>query len=114
MKASPIIGWILVVVGLSVISFGVFSAYNVFTNRANPPVIFQPTVASAPAASSSSGDMAAVEKILQERIHQEILAIIPADSFAKVLNLISWSTFVMLLIFAGTQVASLGIKLIKE
>ena len=116
MKTSPIVGWILVIVGLAAISFGLLSAYNIFTGKAEAPVIFRPTEAATaiPAAGVSSNDMAKAEQILQEKIHQEITAIIPADYFSKILNLISWSTFIMLLVFAGTQVAGLGIKLIKE
>ena len=51
---------------------------------------------------------------MAEAISEQIEKIIPKDVKAKILNLISWSIFAYILIFAGAQVTSIGIKLIKD
>ncbi len=116
MKASKIVGWVLLFVGLAVISYSVLSSYNIFIGKASAPMIFKaaekveiPTVKE-----KVTDPMAQLEQTMGEKFQEELKAMIPTDFLTKILNLISWSTFALILIFAGTQISGLGIKLIKE
>jgi len=51
-----------------------------------------------------------MEKIVEKKLGEIFLV----EFLLKLLNLISWSIFAGILIFAGSQISSLGIKLVKK
>jgi hypothetical protein len=100
------LGLILLFLGLAVIFYGLYSSYNIFTAKTAAPQIFNLEKQSS---SQSSGAQAQLE----ETISQQLKGMFPTDSVPKLLNLLSWSVFAGILIFGGSQIATLGIKLIK-
>lgn len=121
MKLTKALGLLLLLLGLALIFYGIFSSYQVFTNATQPPTIFvvSPTSTQKPA---SNGSEAGISGLLGGLVGidvgkvmgGEIQKILPADYLPKLLNLLSWSVFTSLLIFASSQVAGLGIKLLKD
>ncbi len=113
MKLTKLLGLLLLILGLAIILYTIFYSYQIFMAKVQPPAVFAVQAAQAQKAGSSdllSGLMGVdVEKILGG----EIQKILPADYLPKLLNLISWSVFAGILIFAGTQISNLGIKLLK-
>ncbi len=118
MKLTKILGLLLLVLGLAIILYAIFYSYQIFMAKVQPPAVFAVQAAQAQKATSTksgSSDLLSglmgvdVEKILGG----EIQKILPADYLPKLLNLISWSVFAGILIFAGTQISNLGIKLLK-
>jgi len=105
---KKIIGLALLVLGLLVIFYGLYSSFNIFTAKTQAPELFK---ASVPAVQKSGG--LDVQAQLQEAISEQIRGLLPFDSISTILNLAAWSIFVGILIFGGGQVASLGIKLLK-
>ena len=117
MKLTKLFGLLLLILGLAIILYAIFSSYQIFTAKVQPPAVFavqatqaQKTTSVKPGSSDLfSGLMGVdVEKILGG----EIQKILPADYLPKLLNLISWSIFAGILIFAGSQIVNLGIKLL--
>jgi len=96
-------GLILLVLGLIIIFYSLYSSFNIFTAKAAPPEIFK-------AEPSAQGTVAGS---IQAQIEEQLKGMLPVDSVPTLLNLISWSIFAGILIFAGAQIAGLGIKLIK-
>ena len=98
-------GLFLLFLGLVVIFYSLFSSYNVFTAKAAPPEVFkmEETV------SQKSG----IEGQMQDLIQEQLKGMLPAGSLSTLLNLMSWSIFAGILIFAGVNISGLGIKLIK-
>ena len=96
-------GLILLVLGLIIIFYSLYSSFNIFTAKAAPPEIFK-------AEPSAQGTVAGS---IQAQIEEQLKGMLPVDSVPTLLNLISWSIFAGILIFGGAQIASLGIKLIK-
>jgi hypothetical protein len=47
-------------------------------------------------------------------ISEQLKGMLPINMVPKILNLFIWSMLAGIFIFGGTQVSSLGIKLIKE
>lgn len=104
---KQVLGIILIIAGLSVIFYGLYSSYNIFSGNVSAPEIFK-----APAESKTvvSQD---IQAQLQNLVSEQLKGMLPIDSIVTFLNLISWSILAGILVFGGAQIAGLGIKLIK-
>jgi len=105
---KKILGFILLFAGLILIAYTVYSSFNIFTAKAAPPEVFKTEEQTSQAIGGQG-----IEGQIQEIIGEQLKGILSVDSLPILLNLISWSVFAGILIFAGAQVSSLGIKLIK-
>lgn len=140
---NKIAGWALLVLGLVVILWSIYSSYAIFTGKTKSPDIFPaPSVSQNLQDSQNAGSGSAkVDKIdptklqtlnpadlqkmqeqqqaqLQTNLQNTVIAqfekMIPADTISKLMNLSSWSIFAFILIYAGSAISSLGIKLLKD
>jgi len=102
-------GYILLLIGVGIISWGIYSSYNIFTAKTDPPVVFESLEIGGFVVNQQQG----LESQLGSLIQDQLSAIFPVDSMFKMLNLAVWSIFAGILIFGGAQIAGLGIKLIK-
>lgn len=107
MKGSKIIGYLLLLLGIAIIFWSLYSSYNIFTAKIKAPEIFE--IPKKEKALPAARPEFQLEKIISEQLKE----LIPADTITKILNLIAWSIFMGILIFGGSQIANLGIKLIK-
>ena len=105
---KKIFGLALLLGCLIIIFYSLYSSYNIFTNKATVPEIFK-TEEKILAAPKDQG----IEAQMQQLIQGQLQGILPVDSIPRLLNLISWSIFAGILIFGGSQISGLGIKLIK-
>jgi hypothetical protein len=110
-----IIGWVLVVAGLAVIGQTINSSYQFFSAKSEFPMIFKTMAAAsqiltAPAATQNPQELAQAQ--VQQSMNQALGNVLPADSITKLLNIIAWSIFATLLVYAGGRIASLGIQLL--
>ncbi len=112
MKARKVIGWLLLLVGLIIIFYGLFTSYNIFTGKSLGPTVFEMPEKEAVLPQKSKAQ--ALEGQVEEMIGEQLKGMLPVDFIPKLLNLLSWSIMAGILIFAGTQISSLGIKLIKK
>lgn len=110
-------GWILLLAGLAIIIYGLYSSYNIFLGKAPAPEIFKITKESA-AQGPSKGKIPSLavdlQKEAEKMIQEQLKGMIPQEVIFNLLNLISWSIFMGILILAGGQLSSLGVKLIKK
>ena len=97
-------GWVLLFLGLVIIFYALYASYQIFTAKESAPEIFsvEPSIE---AVSGASG--------LDELIQQKLKGLVPAEAILGFLNLISWSVFAFILIFGGSKISGLGIKLLK-
>lgn len=107
-----IIGWLVFFAGLLIISFTLWSTYNIFTAKSNVPEFF-PSVKETKAPSSQAGTQDAQAQ-LQKMIGDQLQGFLPADFITKTLNLTVWSMLAFILMSGGAKISSLGIKLIKD
>jgi len=107
---KKILGTTLLFTGLIIIFYGLYSSYGIFTAKKEAPVIFEMPEQSQVAQKGGAQDLQAQ---LQGLLGEQLKGILPADSTAKLFNLISWSIFAGILILGGAQISGLGIKLIK-
>lgn len=110
MNFSKIAGWALLIVGIVIIGWTLISSYNIFTAKAELPEFFETPEEEIVTEKEGIQDIQAqMEKMVQEQLK----GFLPADAITRLFNLAVWSMLAFILIFGGTQVSGLGIKLIK-
>ncbi len=115
-------GWILLIIGVIIISWTLVSSYNIFTGKSEAPKIFSAEVSiETPKKAVQGQKIETMEQIqvefqaqIEEMIGQQIKNLLPSETMFGFLNLIVWSIFSGILFFGGSQVSSLGIKLLKN
>jgi len=113
---KQIIGILLLVIGISIISWTAWSSFEIFTNKKPAPEIFKQEVFQKETIQKeSSVNLTPQEQIsqkLQETLQEELSKMLPAGFMPKTMNLVAWSILAGILIFAGGKIASLGIQLL--
>lgn len=112
--ANKIVGWVLLAVGVLVIVWGIWSSVQIFTAKKPVPEVFKPQqvekVATPEKKSASPEEQ--MQQQIQNVIGEQIGNLLPADSMTGILNLVAWSIFMTILIFAGSRIATIGVKLL--
>jgi hypothetical protein len=111
-----IFGWVLLVAGLVIIFGSLYSSYNIFTGKAEVPEIFKMEAKEIEAQKKGKTPTtpAELQKEMERMVGEQLKSILPPDTLPKFLNLVIWSMLAFILIFGGSQISSLGIKLIKK
>lgn len=110
MDFSKFIGWLTFLVGVSTILFTLYSSYNIFTGKTAVPEIFSIETKET---QSTQGKIPTNQEDVGQIISEQLKNLLPIDTFSKLLNLTIWTMGAGIFIFGGSQIASLGIKLIK-
>lgn len=139
---NKIAGWVLLIAGTLMIFWGVFASYDIFTGKKQAPMVFVSPAINGGIKTGDDGEKAAdtgkidiekyrnidpknlqnlqqtqedqMQNLVKESLGNQLEKIMPTDSITKIMNLSSWSMFVFILIYAGSKIASLGIKLVKD
>jgi len=116
-KIAKIVGWVLLTAGVLMIVWTLYASYNIFTGKAVIPEIFQ-LAAEESQAPAAQGKIPTSPTDIQEEmgkmIKEQLQGFLPTDTLPKLLNLTVWSVLAFILIFGGTQLSSLGIKLLRK
>jgi len=111
MNFTKILGWVLLLAGVLVIVWTLYSSYNIFTAKAAIPEIFEMGKEEALPKKGGTQDLQAQ---MEEMIGEQLKGLLPTDTIPKMLNLAIWAMLAGILIFGGAQISNLGIKLIKK
>jgi hypothetical protein len=119
MQLAKIFGWLLFLLGLATIFYTIFASYQALNGRLLLPEVFSVGSQKTTSSDGISNIISQFEKLFGSQSSSqsglEILQVLPIlNSLPKLLNLLAWSVFAGILIFAGAQIAGLGIKLIKD
>lgn len=111
---SKIFGYILIIIGLTIMGWTLFQSYNIFTAKTSAPLVFKTQVVSQNSENNKTLNLQEqLQKQMEEAVKQQIGQILPAGTITDILNLISWSILAGILIFGGGQIAGIGVKMIK-
>ncbi len=115
-KIQNLVGWILLIAGLAIIFWSIYSSFNIFTAKATAPEIFkvEKEIQASGGTEKTPATQAELQKEMEKMISEQLKGLLPVDALPKLLNLISWSVFAGILILAGAQTSGLGIKMIKK
>jgi len=109
------IGFLLLGTGLLVIFWSIYSSYEIFTIKKEIPKMFRVAEQTQESITNEPSDFQVeLEEMMRGILSEKINEILPPEFLPKILNLVSWSMLASLLILSGNQIASLGIKLIKD
>lgn len=107
-----IFGWVLLIIGLGIILWSIFTSFNIFTAKIEAPEIFEVSETQKVLITEKE-ESQDIQIMMEELISKQFKNILPSGSIPILLNLIAWSIMASILIFGGTQISGLGIKLIK-
>ena len=110
-------GWLLLFIGVAIIFWAVYSSYNIFTARAEVPEVFEVAEQIQDTKEiklSQKAGSVSQEEIMRELLGEQIKELFPIAFLTTLFNLIAWSIFTGILIFAGSQISGLGIKLVRQ
>lgn len=113
--SNKLIGWLLTILGILIIIYALYSSFTIFTAQKEAPSLFnlsQETTLSSNLEEETSAEMARVE--MEKIIKEQLNSMMPNNAIPKMLNLLSWSIFAGILIFGGSKLSYLGIKLLKQ
>ena len=110
MNFNKIIGYLLLFIGIAIIFWSLYSSYNIFTAKAKVPEIFE--VGDSQLSLTKKDETGDLQSQIKKIIEEQFKKMMPADFLPKLLNLVSWSIFMGILILGGGKIASLGIKLV--
>jgi hypothetical protein len=117
MNFKNFLGWLIFSGGLAIILFALYSSWNIFTAKKLPPEIFKfeekRLEISLPKGKSLTKE-SNFQQNLGKIVGEQLKNLLPMENLTKILNLFSWSILAGILIFGGSQIASLGIKLLKK
>lgn len=113
--------WLIVIAGLSVIGWTIFSSYGFFTGQKIFPQVFKPVAEEAQlktaitAAPKDSAEAQAFAQVkMQQAIGESVSKLFPAEAVFQLLNMTSWIIFASFLVFAGGRIAGIGVKLLAN
>ena len=107
---KSIIAWVLIILGLAIITWSIFSSYEIFTAKTKVPQVFQPTGKN----EVLPEEFLTPEEQMENMIGERLEAMLPADFSLRLFNLIAWSVFAMILFFGVGKISEIGIKLLKS
>jgi len=116
MLAKTFVGWILLGGGLAIILLSLISSYNIFTGKEEVPQVFKETVEKETAKiqpQKTKDFQTQIQQTMQQALSEQLSQVLPQGTITKLLNLTCWSVMTFIFIFAGSQISSLGIKLLK-
>ena len=110
MALSKIIGWLTFFIGIIIVGSTIYLTYNIFTGESAVPQLFEFSLnLESPTQAEDPGLQGQIERMLSEQLKN----LIPTESLTKFANLTIWTVGAWLLVFGGSKVAELGIKLIS-
>ncbi len=116
-KCLKFFGAVLLILGVGVIIWTLFLSYNIFTGETDAPALFdlEKEEENLPPGTEEiiieEGDFPGE---IEELLEDQFSTMLPAGAMGKMFNLIAWSVLAFILIFGGSHLATLGIKILKE
>jgi len=114
METKKILGLVILISGLIIISLTLYFSYNIFTAKSPAPQIFSSKGKEVVDKDEKSKTAQDPQEQINEMIGEQIKEMLPVGSLFDLLNLISWSIFAGILIFGGSRISYIGIKLMKK
>jgi len=123
---QEILGWIIILTGVGMMLFVFFSSYDIFTAKKPAPEVFKMEKIQKNNDSLSGKSDLKIDKnspqTIQEEAQKQMEAIFqsqlsnifPQGGVIQLLNLISFFIFVGIVVFIGSSLGGLGIKLVKK
>lgn len=111
---KKIFGWIILIIGILIIVWGIWTSYQIFTGQIPVYEVFTAETSNdASLAKDKINLNLPMEQQMQEIIKDQIGQIFPQETLFKFFNLSAWWIFMMILMLGGGKLANIGINLLK-
>ena len=107
---KKIVGWGLLILGVLMIVWGIYCSYEIFTAQKPSYEIFKVQETEEVSLEQEKGGP---EEQMQQVIKEQLGEMLPPDFLPQLFNLIAWSIFMGILVFAAGKLSILGINLLK-
>ncbi|MFH0792114.1 MAG: hypothetical protein V1905_02780 [bacterium] len=110
-----LVGFILIVIGILVILYALWSSYELFTGKKPAPVIFSvPQQQNTKTDSGGIGLGSISTDIIVKELTKGLITATPNEYPSIMFNMLSWSVSAFIMIFGGSQLAKIGIGLLSS
>jgi len=106
METNKIIGYVLLTIGLLLITLPLWQTYNILTGKILPPQVFM-----RPASLKVNQNVGALD--VGGQVQNALIKVLPVDLINNTLNLASWLILMWILIYGGGKIAEIGVKLVN-
>ena len=110
---QKILGFILLATGLFVITASLVFSWQIFTGVNTAPELFSLPQTSGADSIPLVGSFEDLGQKLPDLLGEQLKGLLPVEAILKMLNLAAWSMFASLLLFGGSLVAGIGVKLVR-
>lgn len=100
-------GLIVLILGIAIIMATLFFSFLIFTARMETPSYFS-TINDNSIEPTQNGESE------NQIIADQILAVLPENTVPKLLNLSVWLMLAFILIFGGSRIAGIGVKMMQS
>jgi len=112
---KKIFGWVILIIGILIIVWGIWTSYQIFTGQIPVYEVFIPETSNGASLTGSEINLnLPMEQQMQQLIKDQIGQIFPQETLFKFFNLSAWWIFMMILMLGGGKLASIGINLLKK
>lgn len=111
---QKISGWVLLLSGVAIVFWSLYSSYNIFNGKRPAPEIFKTEAQKPEQTKEARGVEAQLEAKAKEIVSEQLKEMIPVGALTMSFNLAAWTGLATILIIGGSQLAGLGIRLLKE
>ena len=107
-------GWVLLVIGVLIITWGIWTSFEIFTAQRPVYEIFKlPTTQDVSLKKEGGSIETEMQEQMQQIIKEQFKEMFPPEFLIKLLNLMGWSIFAIILFMGGEKLAVIGIRLLK-
>jgi len=110
---KKIFGWVILIIGILVIAWGIWTSYQIFTGEIPVYEVFVPESSTSLTKDKINLNLP-MEQQMQQIIKDQIGQIFPQETLFKFFNLSAWWIFMMILMLGGGKLANIGINLLKK
>ena len=112
---KKIFGWIILIIGILVIVWGIWTSYQIFTGQMPVYEVFTSEASNSTSLTGSGINLnLPMEQQIQQLVKDQIGQIFPQETLFKFFNLSAWWIFMMILMLGGGKLAGIGINLLKK
>lgn len=110
---QKILGFILLATGIGIMSYSLFASYLIFTGDNSAPEIFTVAKEEITNPDLPASSLQDLQNQLPDLLGQQLEGFLPTGAVPQMLNFGVWAMFASLLLFGGSLVAGIGVKLVK-
>ena len=110
---KKILGLVLLFSGLIIILYSLYSSYNIFSGKAKAPEIFKIEKKETALEKTGNTPQISLENEVRKLVGQQVENMIPSEFISQILNMISWSIFIGILVLIGGKISAIGIGLLR-